>query len=94
LIDSWETARACAMGGAEVVGGWHGSRYKNKNCMNREEQQSTRRSDRIVTETLKYGLLGILTSTLFVYATVYAIFYDIAIYERQHAKRTTVNLVK
>jgi len=27
LIDSWETVRACALGGAGVVCGWHGSRY-------------------------------------------------------------------
>jgi len=30
LIDSWETARVCAMGGAGVVFGRHGIPYRRK----------------------------------------------------------------
>jgi len=42
LIDSWETARACAMGVAGVVCGWHGSRYRKGriNCIDLGQRRS------------------------------------------------------
>jgi len=39
LIDSWETAQACAMGGAGVVFVWHGSRYRKGRIVSTADEE-------------------------------------------------------